>query len=157
MRSGYLLWRSDGPDFVKPKYPFFRRQVSASQAYGTDCRSKRLSTLTVGCDAWRISKMRPFDIFLGSVLLLALAGCAQINDAVQDLRRANPDSSINDPAAESRRAAMEPTCWWDQPYQTVCERARAGGGQVCRPVPVGQPAMRCVGSSPQFPYSQNRR
>lgn len=100
--------------------------------------------------------MLRFATLLGSILIFGLTGCAPLNDAFQELRRANSESSINNPDAERRRMAMEPACWWDQPYQTVCERARTGGGQVCHPVPAGQPVMRCVGASPQFPYRQNR-
>jgi len=99
--------------------------------------------------------MKRLGLILSKILLLGLIGCAPVNEAIQDLRRANSESSINNPDAERRRTAVEPVCWWDQPYETVCERGR-GGGQVCRPVPAGQPVMRCIGAGPQFPYRHNR-
>lgn len=98
-----------------------------------------------------------FDRFVAAAsLLAALTGCAQVNDAFQDLRRASSEPGDAQVAPEARGTAIEPSCWWEQPYQTVCARAQAGGGQVCRPVPAGQPVMRCIGPAPRFPYQDNR-
>lgn len=98
-------------------------------------------------------QLRAFAILMS----LVLAGCEAIQSSVDELRRTNPYSDINDPDAEFKRLQSAPQCWWEQPYQTICERASAGRGEVCRPVPIGKPTMICVGSGPQFPYSQNRR
>lgn len=98
----------------------------------------------------------PGQVFV-LVALLFLTGCEALKSGVDELRHANPYSEVQESEIEYRRARSTPQCWWEQPYQTVCERARVGGGEVCRPVPAGQPFMRCVGAGPQFPYSQNRR
>lgn len=95
--------------------------------------------------------------WLAFVAALPLAACEPTKALVEDLRRANPYSDIHDqgaenPGADVRRSYAEPQCWWDQSYQTVCTRAPLGGGQVCRPVPAGQPVLRCIGASPQFPF-----